>query len=55
MLQPIIKMQIMQHAQEVYPHECAGLVVQKSLVQKYIRIDNVSPDPENECVPDDLQ
>ncbi|WGX77491.1 Mov34/MPN/PAD-1 family protein (plasmid) [Paraclostridium bifermentans] len=45
----------MQHAKEVYPHECAGLVTQKSRVQKYHRLDNVSPDPENESMPDETQ
>nr|UVN04729.1 MAG: protein of unknown function DUF1175 [Bacteriophage sp.] len=55
MLTPKIKMQIMQHAKEVYPHECAGLVTQKSRVQKYHRLDNVSQDPENESMPDETQ
>lgn len=47
MLQPKIKMAIFEHAKEVYPHECCGVVTQKGRVQKYWRVDNVHSDPEN--------
>ncbi|UCR74484.1 tail assembly protein [Klebsiella phage KL3] len=55
MIQPKIKMAIFEHAKEVYPHECAGLITQKGRVQKYHAIDNVAADPENQCVPDEKQ
>lgn len=55
MIQPKIKMQIFQHAQDVYPHECAGIITQKSRVQKYHRLDNVSETPEEHCEPDSAQ
>lgn len=55
MIQPKIKMAIFEHAKEVYPHECAGLITQKGRVQKYHAIDNVAEDPENQCVPDEKQ
>lgn len=50
-----IKMAIFEHANEVYPHECCGVVTQKGRVQKYWRIDNISDDPENHFVMDSVQ
>ena len=47
MINAKIKLEIMRHANDVYPHECCGVVTQKSRVQKYHRIDNVHSDPEN--------
>lgn len=47
MIQAKIKMAIFNHAQEVYPKECCGVVTQKGRVQKYWPIDNVHEDPEN--------
>lgn len=55
MLLPKIKMDIMRHVQEEYPREACGVVVQKSRVQKYHRIDNIHPDPENHFIMDDTQ
>lgn len=55
MIQPKIKMEIMQHAQSVYPNECCGVVTQKSRVQRYHPIDNVHSDPENHFLMDSLQ
>lgn len=55
MIQPKIKMAIFEHAKEVYPHECCGVVTQKGRVQKYWRIDNVSNDPENHFQMDAVQ
>jgi proteasome lid subunit RPN8/RPN11 len=55
MLQPKINLHIFQHAKEVYPNECAGLITQKSRVQKYHRIDNISKTPEEHCEPDPAQ
>lgn len=46
-LQAKIKLEIFQHAQDVYPNECCGVVTQRGRVQKYTPIDNVHPDPEN--------
>ncbi|WBF80868.1 hypothetical protein DDONNNOJ_00045 [Citrobacter phage BSwS KMM3] len=46
MINAKIKLEIMRHANDVYPNECCGLVTQKSRVQKYHRIDNVSKEPE---------
>ncbi|QLF85288.1 minor tail protein [Salmonella virus STSR3] len=37
----------MRHTQEGFPLEICGVVTQKSRVQKYHRITNVHPDPEN--------
>lgn len=50
-----IKKEIFDHAQEVYPHECAGLITQKGRVQKYHRIDNIADNPEEFCSPDPEQ
>lgn len=47
MINAKIKMAIFEHAQEVYPNECCGVVTQKGRVQKYHRVDNVHTDPEN--------
>uniref|UniRef100_A0A6M5C9X8 Minor tail protein n=1 Tax=Vibrio phage Vc1 TaxID=1480731 RepID=A0A6M5C9X8_9CAUD len=47
MLQAKIKLEIMRHTQEGFPLEICGVVTQKSRVQKYHRITNVHPDPEN--------
>lgn len=55
MIQPKIKMAIFEHANEVYPHECCGVVTQKGRVQKYHRIDNVHEDPENHFTMDSTQ
>lgn len=52
MINAKIKMEIMRHAKEVYPQECCGVVTQKSRVQRYHRIDNVHPDPENHFMMD---
>lgn len=55
MIHPKIKMAIFQHAQDVCPNECAGLITQKSRVQKYHRLDNVSDNPDEHCEPDPAQ
>lgn len=47
MINAKMKLEIMRHAQDVYPAECCGVVTQKSRVQRYHRIDNVHQDPEN--------
>ena len=47
MISAKIKLEIMRHAQDVYPAECCGVVTQKSRVQRYHRIKNVHDDPEN--------
>ena len=52
MLTPKVKLQIFQHAKEVFPHECCGIVTQKGRAQKYHRIKNASKDPENEFILD---
>lgn len=55
MFQAKIKAAIFMHAQEVYPHECCGVVTQKGRVQKYHRIDNIHADPENHFQMDSQQ
>ena len=52
MLTPKVKLQIFQHAKEVYPQECCGVVTQKGRAQKYHRITNASKDCENEFILD---
>lgn len=52
MLTPKVKLQIFQHAKEVYPHECCGVVTQKGRAQKYHRITNASKEPESEFILD---
>lgn len=47
MINAKVKIEIMRHAQDVYPSECCGVVTQKSRVQRYHRIDNMHDDPEN--------
>lgn len=46
MISAKVKLEIMRHAQDVYPHESCGIVTQKSRVQRYHRIDNVHSEPE---------
>ena len=55
MISAKIKLEIMRHANDVYPHECCGVVTQKSRVQRYHRIDNVHRDPENHFEMDAVQ
>lgn len=52
MISAKIKLEIMRHAQDVYPAECCGVVTQKSRVQRYHRIKNVHDDPENHFLMD---
>ncbi|QXG07662.1 tail tip assembly protein K [Erwinia phage Snitter] len=47
MLTTKVKLEIMRHANEVYPAECCGVVTQKSRAMTYHPIDNVHRDPEN--------
>ena len=52
MISAKIKLEIMRHAQDVYPAECCGVVTQKSRVQRYHRIDNVHEEPEKHFLMD---
>lgn len=47
MISAKIKLEIMRHAKDEYPREACGVITQKSRVQKYHRIKNVHPEPEN--------
>lgn len=47
-----VKMAIFNHAKEVYPNECVGVVMQKSRVQKYYPLTNISDNPTQHGEPD---
>lgn len=55
MLNAKIKVQIFEHAKEVYPEECCGVVTQKGRVQKYHALKNIHDKPEEAFEPDHAQ
>lgn len=55
MLTPKVKLEIFRHANEVYPHECCGVVTQKGMAQKYHRVTNVSKTPEQSFILDPVE
>lgn len=52
MLNAKMKLAIFQHAREVYPQECCGVVTQKGRVQKYHALTNIHREPEEHFEPD---
>lgn len=55
MISAKIKLEIMRHAQDVYPAECCGVITQKSRVQRYHRIDNIHDEPEKHFAMEPIQ
>lgn len=55
MINAKVKMKIFEHANEVYPNESLGVVMQKSRVQKYYPLDNIHPEPDKHGEPDHQQ
>lgn len=55
MINAKVKLQIMQHTEACYPNEALGVVMQKSRVQKFYPLDNISSDPTKHGEPDHQQ
>lgn len=55
MIQAKIKMAIFEHAKEVYPAECCGVITQKSRVQKYHKLTNIHEPADEGFEPDHVE